>query len=1370
MIVEGEKPGRSRQERDRAYESDTEVDLMRLSKLTLAGFKSFADKTEIDFSMPVVGIVGPNGCGKSNVVDAIKWVLGEQSAKSLRGDAMLDVIFNGSSTRKPSGMASVTLTFNNPVEQSGRRRLPLDRDTVSVTRQLYRDGTSEYLINNQRARLRDIRELFMDTGVGTDAYSIIEQGKVDILLQSNATDRREIFEEAAGISRFKARRKEAVRKLERTEQNLALCRERIADTERRLRSVKIQASRARSYQEHSTRLRQLQLSYLLADFHRLSGQVDEVSDRIDQAEADRTFAVRELTELEDVLQDAELDRQAVLREQKQLEHDRLQQESRRQQAHQREEFARSTLADVTRQIQRDAARLDEWEERRRQLQADHDAQQEQVRALLEKQQTSERKLREGQDQYRRVQHELNEKRARIDDEKNGIVDLMRQSTRLHNEIHSIKTFEENLKSTRQKLDQRVSHVAEQLEQLLIARDEAKAKLSEVQSLIEAENSELERQKALSGEFDTKLSDLGEQLARLREQRSSIDTRRAMLQEMQDSLEGVSDPVKALLARAASEQVDDDEVERRPIIRGMLAELIEADVSHAGIIEAALGEYQQAVIVDRMSDICSGDWGRDLIDSLAGRVTFVAIDQPMLPDVGGMVMVGGSESQQSVLHEMDMTCVADLVDYPAWLSPLVWRLLGRTYVVPDLESAMMLRTVMPSGYRFVTRAGQLLETDGRIIAGLNQSEPGLGLISRRSELAVLQAELSQCDEAVAACQHEIETLSDKASHCEKLAGELRQSVYEANAVRVELTGRQDHILAQIDSLERERPVLAAEVEQIHRQLSEADQRRGGHETEAARLEQDTSRRREQIVSLEASCESLGAELEQVGETVTGVRIESGKIAEQLAGAQKQVRQIEVTAADIQRQYQIAQDQLASLRGRIEQLEKDQVSAGEDIKDAESRIDELITQYELIDRKLEKIDESVRRYKEAIQSKRSSVEAADRSLHDCQIRQREFEVKAESMRQRAREQLDMDLVGAYQEALAACSDEPVESESPDEPVESDSQDHIESQSAMNQDEAGEEQESLPDSPFDIDWESVESEIAALRERLARLGHVNIDAIQEQNELESRHDDLARQVNDIEEAERSLRSLITKINDDSRKRFESTFEQIREHFAGNSGLFRKLFGGGRADLFLQPDEQGNVDILESGIEIMAKPPGKEPCTISQLSGGEKTMTAVALLMAIFKTRPSPYAVLDEVDAALDESNVERFVQVVKSFLDKSHFIVITHHKLTMQICDLLYGITMQEQGVSKRVSVRFEQVGQGGKISREAIDADESPQAVPEPELVAVGADNSSVAHESDASSGDNGSGNGSGNDKGNGNGNGKIATTSARQRLAAMLDQQ
>jgi len=485
---------------------------MRLARITLCGFKSFADKQEIDFDAPVTGIVGPNGCGKSNVVDAIKWVLGSLSPKSLRGGAMVDMIFNGSATRKPSGMAYVTLTFGNEPTGDGRRTLPVDTDEVAVTRQLYRDGTSEYLINNKRARLRDIKELFMDTGVGTEAYSIIEQGKVDQLLQANAQQRRDIFEEAAGISKFKARKVEAQRKLERIESNLDLTRTRLEDIQKRLRSVKIQAGRARTFKEYDARLRELRMSYGLAEFHKLNEQLKQVADAIEQAEADRQHASRKFEEHQESLADAQSQRQAIVSEQKQIDEQRMAAASRKQQAEQREQFAARTLDDLRKRIEQDEQRLQELADRSKQLADDLAEQQGTVEKLTADQREAEQRLDEAVTEQRDIQHELNEKQSTLGDVKDGIVSLMRRAAELNNQISSLDALSQNLVSNREKLDERSGQIAEELERLLSLRDEAEEKKVEADELIAQQSAKLDELKQQSSQLDADQRQLSEKLA------------------------------------------------------------------------------------------------------------------------------------------------------------------------------------------------------------------------------------------------------------------------------------------------------------------------------------------------------------------------------------------------------------------------------------------------------------------------------------------------------------------------------------------------------------------------------------------------------------------------------------------------------------------------------------------------------------------------------------------------------------------------------------------------------------------------------------------------------------------------------------------
>ena len=1238
---------------------------MRLAKLTLAGFKSFADKTEIAFDRPIVGIVGPNGCGKSNVVDAIKWVLGDQSPKSLRGSAMMDVIFNGSAVRKPSGMASVTLTFENPKRDDGTRVLPVDLDEVAVTRQLYRDGTSEYLINDKRVRLRDIKELFMDTGIGTDAYSVIEQGKVARMLEANAAERRQIFEEAAGISRFKARKKEAERKLDRTEQNLALCRQRLEDTERRLRSVKMQAARARSYQEHQANLSKLQLQFALAEYHKLSTELAEVREELEQAEADRAVAVRELAKHEGAFAEAEVERQEIADKLKRLEQDRIQKEGDKQQQEQQRQFAESTLGDVKLQIKRDADQLEELDDKKRQYAAELDELRSHAVSLEQRKTDGEAELESARQSYQSLQAQVAEAQSSLEDEKRGVNQMLRQAQSLQGEVRSLDSFSENLSSTREKLDARSGQIAEQLEDLLTRRDDIQDKLKEATSLLEQESGQLETQKQLAGEFGEQIGQLTDRLSDLKEKRSSLQSRQGVLQEMQDSLEGISDPVKAVLAQAAADR-ESDEPGKFSLVRGMLAELIEADVENAKLVEAALGENQQTLVVDRLGEICNATTGRAIIDALGGRVTLLAIDQPPLPGT------------LDKLRTTPAKPVIDLVRYPDWLGPVVWRVLGQTLIVRDLDSALLLRHTLPDGYRFVTETGELLDAEGKVHAGPIEAGSAAGLISRRSELTALHAELQETEALIASDQHILGQLSGQAAHVETVSSELQKSIYDLGASRAELTSRLESLGDQIETLEQEQPTIAQETEEIHSKLREALEKREAHAQEQQRLESESERKQHAVAEIESQIEAKRREAEEAREQVTTLRVSAGQIAEQLAAALRSARQHEVATADVDRQHAKLEQQLAGYRQRIAELEQQRDEAANAAASLDAELQGLITQCQTAGEQLAEFDASMQSLRETVKKHRADTARLEGEVHKLEVSQREHEVKADAVKQRCHDQLEIDLVECYEQAktdAAAVSDQESEAEA------------VADASA--------------ESPFDIDWQQTTADIEELKGKIARLGNVNLGAIEEEEQLEDKQDELADQVKDIEEAERQLRQLIEQINNDSRTRFEKTFEEVRENFAGQQGLFRKLFGGGKADVFLQPDEDGQIDVLESGIEIRAKPPGKEPRALSQLSGGEKTMTAIALLMAIFKSRPSPYAILDEVDAALDEANVERFVSIIHSFLDCSHFIVITHHKRTMQGCDALYGITMQERGVSKRVRVQFDQIAGGGEVSRDVLN---------------------------------------------------------------------
>ncbi len=1227
---------------------------MRLAKITLSGFKSFADRTDIAFNAPLVGIVGPNGCGKSNVVDAIKWVLGEQSAKSLRGGAMLDVIFNGSASRKPAGMASVTLHFDNPIEDGGTRKLPVDADTCSVTRRLFRDGTSEYLVNNQKARLRDIRQLFYDTGIGTHGYCIIEQGKVDAMLQSNPVERRMIFEEAAGISKFRAQKKESARKLERTQQNLLRCRDKLDEVQRRLRSVKVQATRARNFQEYSARLRELRLEFALAEYHKLFNQLSEVAEKLDTSEQRRRKVVAQLTAAEDQRQAAESERTALLSQQRELEQRQHKITAERDQAIQRRHFAESSLEETAKQIASDekhhadlAARLAELDAQ----QAQHIAE---VAELQQRVEAAAQRITEAQEQNRARQHELNETQAKLEDERAGVVNLLRRTTELHNQIHSLDIQEKNLLGHRDRLTSRSDQLAAELEGLLTSRDDLTQRLTDTHTLIDHEKARLEEQKAAAVDLSDAQRRLTSQLAGAREKRSALNSRRSLLAELEQKQTGVDDAVKAVLARKASGRAQHAEF---GFVRGLLADLVDADVKHAAVVEAALGVHQQSLIIDKLTDAAAN---QAVLATLAGRVTFVAIDQ--LPPIR---------------HDADpalagIECVLDHVRFDPAIAPLIWNLLGRTLVVGDLTEAIRLRETLPVGYRFITSSGAVLEADGRIVAGPQGGAAGGGggLISRRSELADLQRRIAELDDTITSDQTHLAQLSDRAAHLEKVQQELRQAIYEASTIRVELTSKLEQAAHSIARIEKEQPVISAEVEQIHRQLHDAADKKQIRARDAAALEAEQIASKARAAELEQKLETVRAAAAETAEALTAARVEAGKNSEQLSAAQKQLRQVELAYTDAQRQVKQIADRLEHLRSRVSEFEATRDEATDQIAQAELDLEDLTLKLTNFGEQIEHVDASMTALNLAVKELRHEAEGVEQEVHNHQVTQRELEVRTDSVKQRAAEQLSLDIAESYKEYEAR----------------------------------------------DIDWDTVETEITDLKQKIERLGSVNLDAINELADLEKREVDLRVQIEDVDKAQRELEALITQLDTESRTRFQQSFETIREHFAGPSGLFRRIFGGGRADIVLMADENGNTDWLESGIEIIAKPPGKEPQSIRLLSGGERTMVAVALLMSIFRSKPSPFCVLDEVDAALDEANVERFTNVIRSFLDYSHFIVITHHKRTMQACDVLYGVTMPIRGVSRRVAVKFDQVGAGGRLADEVIaKAAEEPQADgPEPEI--------------------------------------------------------
>ncbi len=1179
---------------------------MRLEKIVLDGFKSFADKTEFSFDCAVTAIVGPNGCGKSNVVDAVKWVLGEQRVKSLRSDQMADVIFSGSSSRKGGGTAEVTMLLGDTAGQ-----LAVEADEVQISRRIYRSGESEYRINNKICRLKDIRELFMDTGLNIRAYSVIEQGQVEQLISASKTDRRVIFEEAAGISRYKAHKKEALRKLERTEQNLLRLADILGEVTKRLRSVKLQAGKARNYLQYTQRLKELQVNYSLAEYAKNRRVSDEK--RSSLAEEERRFAaiaaeVSRNDALLSVLGQSIIETENEINE---TDNSLVAVRSKIEQYLQRIDFLRARVSELGQRRSSAGERVGNLREQKGVFEAElsscRDAQSKCEREAGEKRQAGE----EVQETIRQIEAECTSLEAHLEDEKSGIIDIVRRTAQLHNEVQSISVYRDNLSSQKDRLAGRADIASVELEKLLGEKAQYQARLGDIKKVLKELDENLDAKRDKRDELRRQIEGDSKRLANSREALSALGSELAVLTDMERRCEGLTSAVKNILAGRSAETGTFDYVE------GILADIIVADVEYANAVEASLEGQTDSLVVNDTAELL-GDIKR--IEELGGRANFISADktEPFVDraDLSEVSCVKGR--------------VAEFVTCESRYAPLVWRLLGKTLIVDSIESGIELAEELPDRYRFVTLKGEFL---GGGVIKLGPLGRATGLISRKSRLRQLQETIANITGETVALEEQIERNSRAAEHLTRLCAELRTATYEANTEQMQVNSKLSVIEQNIKHIKQEEPVIGGEIGLLEKQIAQSAEKEYNSKQKLEELETVNNQRSVRIEELEQQYAEQRRQEHLLAERLTDLKVAVGQISEQS-------RALKQTAVSLESQLRANQGAAETAQAEVESCGEQSAAGQRDILKCEAAVSELFVEKEkrqqsshLLHNKVKELLEEQKRVEQLVRQRRGEGEEVEREINELKVELGQLEVKEENLTERVREELQIELVEAYK----------------------------------NYNESR------------VDWEKIKGEIGELRGKVERLGNVNIEAIDEQEGLEERHEFLSSQVEDLNKSKSQLQQLISRLNRKSRERFRETFEEIRIHF---QEIFRKLFGGGKADIVLEDSE----DILEAGIEIAARPPGKETRSISLLSGGEKSLTALALLFAVFKSKPSPFCLLDEVDAALDEANNERFNQLIREFQEDSQFIVITHSKRTMSIAEMLFGITMQTRGISKKISVRF------------------------------------------------------------------------------------
>jgi chromosome segregation protein len=1230
-----------------------------LLALEMVGFKSFADKTRFEFGRGISVVVGPNGSGKSNVVDALKWVLGETSVKSLRGKEMTDVIFNGSSSRHPLHTAEATLLFDN---QGGW--LPIEAPQVRLTRRVYRSGEGEYFINQQACRRRDIRDLLAGTGLGGGGYSIIEQGRVDAMLQASPRDRRQIFEEAAGTSRFRVKKQETERRLERVEQNLLRLKDIVDEVESRLRSVRLQAGKARKHREYAERLQELRTQAGLVDWRKFARRLAALDEEIDTLRCEAAQRVE---------QAATCQRQHQELETLLVELDRAQQERDSGAARVRERIAACDAA-----IAHEQSRMREIEDELPRLvqellalnvqAGDLHEQQTETAALLDQAQQAhaviDGRVTTDEDALAELSRRLAEIRAANEARRGQYLERLRASAALGGEIGLVDAKINECQQARERSRQHLAELHAARAQATQAQSALEQEQRQTAEALEARRGEARRAQEELNASRLELQRHTEELAALREQLTAARERAAILADLERRQEGLSAGSKEVLRRAA--ESPDGPLSQ---VLGLVADVFQVNVEAAALIEIALGEAVGHLIIEPREELL--DELERLSLQLEGRAGFV----PVAPKIEkGAEFDEGNALPSSLFPDRRRGVIgrADLfVETPPQFRDLARRLLGGTWIVESLADARRLHDEgaeqhPAAALHFVTLAGERLAADGTLTIGTPLG--AAGLIARRSELRELHARLEELTTQV----HDGETArADWARRIQAGEETLQRRSDECRVSEdqlAELRRQNEALLQRLHQLAREAAIADAEICAAQERIA------------AARTERETAVRRQSALDAElAEAEKLIAaaareviQLDQrrqdVLTSVTAAKIERAQSHERVAALALRLKQCRQDEDERRRS-------MDEQRGRLRECRERALASARRILTAETDAALLYTQHESLTAaalELEERRQDHRRQRSEAarlaQQLSSEARRLEEQLHAQELAANEVRMQMRTLADRLREDYGIELTTTTEAAASGTTNEDDE--------------------LSGGDDAGQR-------------DAADREIEDLRAKLARLGHVNLDALDELDELEARFEKLNAQYQDLSSAKNSLVQIIHRINADSRRMFSETLETVRGHFAA---LFRKLFGGGQADIVL---EEG-VDPLEGGVDINARPPGKELRNISLLSGGEKTLTCVALLLAIFRSRPSPFCVLDEVDAALDEANIGRFTGVLEDFTAETQFVVVTHSKKTMTCANTLYGVTMQESGVSKRVSVRFEDVSDDGQISLAAGGDEEETQA--------------------------------------------------------------
>lgn len=1197
---------------------------MHLNSIKIRGFKSFAEDVELILEPGITTIVGPNGCGKSNVSDAIRWVLGEQSARGLRCASMRDLLFNGGANFAPAQKTEVALRFSNGHPSNGHPDTPT-QDTpklaftspeIEVSRHLTRGGESRYLINQNPCRLRDISELFMDTGIGVDAYSVMEQSKIDLILNVRPEERRFLFEEVAGITKSKHRKKTALRKLEQTEQNLARINDVIQELQRETEELKEQAEQARHYNTQQAQLKQLELELahreydkLRIDYDQAQADLDEVlttvagaSETLKAAEERIENSTNRRSELDEAIREGQVTLREIESQIEQIERQIVLHKERQLNIQRQRERALQTLESLKAQQTGTLAQQRERTQEYQKLEASCKiegsrltARQQLLTELAGRISAAKDSVQEAQDTLQEITTELTERE--------------RERLAIEHKLTSSEGNLDRLKENKKALAAELSTASDTRDEVQYAETQLKAALVQ----IETEKNQVEIN------FNENQDALRKIEAEIRDLQNTLGanaSRLKSLQELQSAYEGYYTGVRAIM-RAKTHYSDQFQG-----VCGVVAELLTTDTQYEVAIEVALGSAIQNVITETAEDAQKGI--AFLKQHRAGRVTFLPLD----------ILRGRRFDGEALLDQPGVIGIAEeLIDYDSKYEIAMRHLLGNTLVIEDLDSAIALTRQFRLSARLVTLDGEVINTSGAITGG-QTSQKQSGLLSRSRELETLEDEIGKLTQSSNKKDEKRKAYAATIANLQKTRQTLTAQWQDKRVEKASLTKDLEQANLQVTRLEQQLAALEVENRELGTAVAASREEQQALETEIQALTQKSSRTQRWIERMSEQIESENRKHAEVASTCQEMEVFLAGQRQKLEGLASELQTLKETqqrtTKDIAEQEEIINTDEQRKSDLVEQVaaaQREFLRLEGDRAEAESHVDELTEERERLLQEVEVLQKEMR-------ATRRNFEKQNRARHKLEVATTQLEMRIKSVSTRIQDKYEVSI-----------------DELP--PI-------MDSEQAMDE--------------IDL-LDSIEK----LKAEISGMGAVNLKAIEIYEERKKRHDLLISQRADVEQSLHSTYQVIQKINQTSKELFLETFEQVQTNF---QEVFTELFGGGETELLLTDPS----NVLDSGIDIIARPPGKRPQSITQLSGGERSLVAIGLLFAVFKIKPSPFCVLDEVDAALDEANILRFTNLIRAYAENTQFVIITHNRRTMEIADVMYGVTMEQAGISKVVSAKF------------------------------------------------------------------------------------